>query len=473
MSEKSKIEPPDTGKENENNDDLTRVQKNKKDFSKINLPSRESMEIKKYKRELRRTRNSASFRIGNTIISRLMKPWKIITIPFALIGLSWRLVGERLGKIKAPYTDYSLDTNLEKRKAVVFFPTNGVGFGHFTRLLAIGTRIKKLDPTIEVIFFTTMPTLHILKEQGKFIAYHIPGKKSFDEIDPKSWNTIIEEMLSNVLDIHQPSMFVFDGTYPYRGMLNSINTRKKLNKMWLRRRTFKKNSMDTPIETINCFDSIISPKDSLEQDFSDEEKYNSNLISCNPIILLDKEHLESRKNVLLKLGIPFDSTVVYVQLGAGNINDINSELGMTIDALSNHENVFIVLGESMIGKRLNVNSEKIRIIRDYPNSRFFNAFDFAIMAAGYNSYHEAINFNLPTIFYPNLNTGKDDQLARAKIAEMAGAMVVIKDRTPNKIAATIERMCDLKVRKRMIKNMKNLQTNNGADQLAKYIVDNL
>ena len=127
----------------------------------------------------------------------------------------------------------------------------------------------------------------------------------------------------------------------------------------------------------------------------------------------------------------------------------------------------------MIGKRLNVNSEKIRIIRDYPNSRFFNAFDFAIMAAGYNSYHEAINFNLPTIFYPNLNTGKDDQLARAKIAEMAGAMVVIKDRTPNKIAATIERMCDLKVRKRMIKNMKNLQTNNGADQLAKYIVDNI
>ena len=309
------------------------VKKNIKTISSFSLPSKESMEIEKYKRELRRTRNSASFRIGNTIISNLVKPWKIILLPFALIKLSWRLVGERLGKIKSPYSEYSLDDGLDKRKSIVLFPTNGVGFGHFTRLLAIGKRIKKMSPDIEVVFFTTMPTLHILKEQGDFTAYHIPGRKYYDGMDARSWNTIIEEFLSNVLEIHRPSMFIFDGAYPYRGMLNSITNRKKLNKMWLRRATFKKNTLDTPIETINCFDSIIFPKDSVEHQYKNEEKYNANIISCNPIVLLNKEELGTREETLARLAIPNDSIVVYVQLGAGNINDINSEIGMTMDAL--------------------------------------------------------------------------------------------------------------------------------------------
>ena len=449
------------------------IKKNIKNKSNFNLPSKESMQIEKYKRELRRTRNSASFRMGNTIISNLIKPWKIILLPFKLITLSWSLVAERLGYKKAPYYNYSLDNNLEKRDCVVLFPTNGVGFGHFTRLLAIGKRIKKMSPETEVVFFTTMPTLHILKEQGDFVAYHMPGRKYYDGMDARTWNTIVEEFLSNVLEIHRPKLFIFDGAYPYRGMLNSIIGRKKLNKMWLRRATFKKSSIETPIETINCFDSIIYPKDSIEHDLKNEEKYNANIISCNPIIMLDKNELEPREEVLARLGIPQESIVVYVQLGAGNINDINSEIGMTMDALAKNEDIYVILGESMIGKRLEINGERIRIIRDYPNSRFFNAFDFAIMAAGYNSFHEAISFNLPTIFYPNLDTGKDDQYARAKGAEKIGAMVVIKQRKRNKVAAAIERLCDPKVRLRMIKKIKKLQYSNGAEQLAKYFVESI
>ena len=45
------------------------IKKHQKDMSKFDLPTKESMEVERYKRELRRTRNSASFRIGNTIIS--------------------------------------------------------------------------------------------------------------------------------------------------------------------------------------------------------------------------------------------------------------------------------------------------------------------------------------------------------------------------------------------------------------------
>ena len=47
-----------------------------------------------------------------------------------------------------------------------------------------------------------------------------------------------------------------------------------------------------------------------------------------------------------------DSTLCYIQLGAGNINDIDSELSWTIKAIEKYPEIYIVIGESMLGERL-------------------------------------------------------------------------------------------------------------------------
>jgi len=433
-------------------------------------PNKTTLELEKYKRELRRTRDSASFRVGNLIIESVIRPWKLILLPFKFILISWQLASEILGMKRTP-TEIVTNENVKlNKKTIVVFPTNGIGFGHFTRLLAISKQIKKREPEIEIIFFTTMSTLHLLKEQGGFVGYHIPGRKKFPKMDARTWNTLTEEFIENVFSIHKPSMFIFDGAFPYRGMLNSIRNQKNMKKFWLRRGTFKKGVSNMPIDSINHFDYIIRPKDSVEIDYDNEEDFNPDLITCDPILLLNKEELEIKSDVLAKLAIPENSIVVYVQLGAGNINDIDSEMNMTLDALSKYEDIYVVLGESMIGSRLNISGERIRIIRDYPNSRFFDSFDFGIMAAGYNSYHEAIQFSLPTIFYPNLNTGRDDQFARAKVSEEIGAMVVLRKRTKKNITAAIEKLYNNSVRKRMKDKCAQLHKENGADQIAKFIV---
>ena len=69
-----------------------------------------------------------------------------------------------------------------------------------------------------------------------------------------------------------------------------------------------------------------------------------------------------------------------------------------------------------------------------------------------------------------MDTGQDDQLARAKVAEDVGAMVVLKKRTKNKIAAAIDRLHDNDVRKRMKKKAALLHSENGAEQIAKYLI---
>lgn len=336
----------------------------------------------------------------------------------------------------------ALDTNMAGRPkvkgdCVVMFPTNGVGFGHFTRMLALAKRMKEKDSDLEVIFFTTMPTLHLLKPFG-IPAHHIAGPKYFKGVDSAQWNALLEEELTLCLETHQPSMFIFDGAFPYRGMLRAIQGRENLNKVWMRRGMFRKGAK-IPVDSIQHFDAIVRPGDAINE-HGDELNHGVELIKCPPMVLLDDSELLTRETARYRLGIPQDCRAVYVQLGAGQINDIESEIRMTLDELLNHDGIHVVLGESMIGARIDVQMPNVHILRDYPNAQYFNGFDAVIQAGGYNSFHETRAFGLPALFYPNLETGMDDQLARCLLAEEEGWGYVVEKRTQQNIGVGVGKL---------------------------------
>src|SRR5699024_7382244 len=59
-------------------------------------------------------------------------------------------------------------------------------------------------------------------------------------------------------------------------------------------------------------------------------------------------------------------------------------------------------------------------VRAFPLSRHLAAFDVAVSAAGYNSFHELLRFGVPTLFVPNAATALDDQAGRAAYAGRRG-----------------------------------------------------
>lgn len=362
-----------------------------------------------------------------------------------------------------------LETNdagreLTKGNCVVMFPTNGVGFGHFTRMLALAKRMKKQDTSLEIIFFTTMPTLHLLKPYG-IPAHHISGAKYFKGVDSNEWNTLLEEELTLCFEIHKPSMFIFDGAFPYRGMLKAIQGRSKLRKIWMRRGMFRKGAK-IPVDSIQHFDSIIRPEDGMDE--SDEEiNHGLEILRCPPIIMLDQSELLSREKARYRLGIPLGCQAIYVQLGAGQINDISSEIRMTIEELLKYENLHVILGESMIGSRIEIELPNVHIIRDYPNSQYFNGFDAVIQAGGYNSFHETRAFGLSALFYPNMETGMDDQLARCLVAEEEGWGYVVQNRTKQQIQQGIEKLLNHTSKPELQEYF------NGADILCRQLLDTL
>jgi hypothetical protein len=165
------------------------------------------------------------------------------------------MIGLELIGLKAqPKALQTNDAGREKSKGncIVMFPTNGIGFGHFTRMLAIAKRMKQQDPSLEIIFFTTMPTLHLLRPYG-IPAHHISGPKYFKGVDSNEWNALLEEELTLCIETHKPSMFIFDGAFPYRGMLRAIQGRDVPKKIWMRRGMFRKGAK-IPVDSIQHFD---------------------------------------------------------------------------------------------------------------------------------------------------------------------------------------------------------------------------
>jgi len=286
-----------------------------------------------------------------------------------------------------------------------------VGFGHFTRMYAVARALRKADPSLEIVFFTPMPTLHVLYSD-QFPTYHLAGRYKHANMSATQWNGLVEDMLHLVFDQHRPKWFMFDGAFPYRGMLNAIASQKGMEKWWMRRGSMKANT-SVPVDSFDFFDGFIVPGEA-----SGDETEREHVVP--PIRVMDPDEVWDRSYARSRLAVPDDAKVVYVQLGAGRINDIEGVLNRVLDALFANENVHVVLGESMLGERLDVHHERLRVIRDYPNSLYIKGFDAAVQAGGYNSYQEMRTFGVPTLFIPNTDTGMDDQVKRCKQAEEEG-----------------------------------------------------
>ena len=378
-------------------------------------PSKQSLrkKVKRLEREQRRLRNTVSFQLGIHLTTAVKRPWRLLALPISFPLLALKLGLQRLGKrpMIIPETVTTEDV-AQREHCIVLFPTNGVGFGHFTRMYAVARALRKADPDLEIVFFTPMPTLHVLYNE-KFPTYHLAGRYMHKDMTATQWNGLVEDMLHLVFDTHRPKWFMFDGAFPYRGMLNAISSQPTMKRFWMKRGSMKSNT-SAPIDSASFFDSVIVPSEGKAVDLVEGEHL------VPPLRALEVNEVWDRDFARSRLSIPRNAKVVYVQLGAGRINDIEGDLSKVIDALFEHDNVVVVLGESMLGDRLLFTHERLRIIRDYPNILYVKAFDASVQAGGYNSFQEMRMFGVPTLFIPNMETGMDDQLKRCLESEKEG-----------------------------------------------------
>ncbi|MGL6173830.1 MAG: glycosyltransferase [Cellulosilyticaceae bacterium] len=347
------------------------------------------------------------------------------------------------------------------KQSMIFVVTNGAGLGHLTRGLAVARKIREMNPEMEIIFVSTSLAVEVLRQEG-FMFYYIPTRTLMpDFITPSLWNNYMKNQLREIVQIYNPIALVFDGAYPYGGIVANLKMEKKIKSFWIKREGYKDGNKLENLEML--FENVIIPKEAGRvYDGTDQR------VHVNPIIMLDPKEAYPREELRRAWRVDEQTQVVYVQLGAGNINDIHSEVGCVVEGILRNPNYRVILGESIIGKPIDIKRERVSIIRGYPNAKYFKGIDFAVSAVGYNSYHELLHFGVPTLFVPNKQTAKDGQEARAMLAQHAGAALCLPELTVDKVEWAMKYMFTHK--QVMKEKCTEIMPINGARETAEYIL---
>lgn len=433
-------------------------------------PTEGSSEEYRARRELARIRSTMSFKLGILLTTAVKKPWLIPLLPFTFIHLVWNHGMQRLGKQQAYREPGSREEKSEARDCVLLFPTNGVGMGHFSRMFCLAKAIKRRSPKTEVVFFTTNYVLHPLY-RNEFTAYHLPNRNKFESMTATIWNAQCEEMLANIIAVHRPHTFVYDGSFPYRGMLNAIASKPTMKRIWVRRQSKSKGD-NTPVDAFLHFDKIAVPGDLLEPDMEILSTWEVDEINLLPPLLsIGRSDLSAKGMLRDKLGIPEDATVALVILGAGAINDINSIREDVVSTLLDLE-AFVIVGDSMLNPaRPLFRHPNLRVIEDYPIMRFRRCFDLAVIAGGYNSVHETMLLRLPSLVIPNHNAKRDDQGGRAKKAAESNGLMLLESHNKEMLKLALERLMDSEIRSEMAEALLKNKVKDGATVFADSILE--
>ena len=178
--------------------------------------------------ELARIRSTYSFQLGLLITeSFARKPWKIPLFPFAFIALNLRFLRSQR---EARQINAEIVPGLDNT-CVFLISTSEEGVSSAERTAELAHRLSSAGKKI-VVMSTRDRITDMLPKTAIVFPMNDPKKQSKEL--RSQWNAQCENLVSNILDTHRPSQVVFDGPYPYRGILNVMKYYAFTEWIWLR-----------------------------------------------------------------------------------------------------------------------------------------------------------------------------------------------------------------------------------------------
>ena len=178
--------------------------------------------------ELARIRSTYSFQLGLLITeSFVRKPWKIPLFPFSFIALNLQFLKKR----KQSHDGNSKPTQGLDRDCVFLISTSEEGISSAERSAELAHKLTKDGK--KVVIMSTFDSITDMLPRAA-INFPISDPKKRRKEQRSQWNAQCENLISNILDTHRPHQVIFDGPYPYRGILNVTKYYAFTEWIWLR-----------------------------------------------------------------------------------------------------------------------------------------------------------------------------------------------------------------------------------------------
>ncbi|WP_129662639.1 hypothetical protein [Phytoactinopolyspora endophytica] len=342
-----------------------------------------------------------------------------------------------------------------ERARVLFVSSNGTGMGHLTRLLAMANRASD---RIEPFFFSMSSAVPVVARYDYNWEY-CPSRDDLD-VDAREWNPFFARRFADVVRRYRPRALVFDGTWPYRGLGEARELFPDLLYVWSRRAMWKQGHRTDPLEKSEWFDLVIEPGEFAAAADQGPTVSRVDARRVAPVTLLDRSDVLSREDARAELGMDPHEKAVLVTLGGGNAHDLGPDLEAIAAAMHRRPGWHVYATRPPIA-RATQDHAGLRSISVYPLCRSLAAFDVAVVACGYNAYHESILAGVPTIFVPKTKV-TDDQHARAHYADATGVGVSVDEVSVAAIDKAMDRLLEPATIERMRARCEELYPGNGA-----------
>lgn len=339
-------------------------------------------------------------------------------------------------------------------RRVLMISSNGAGMGHLTRLLAYAQRAQGVEPYF-LSLSQAVPTVGRFGYQYEYLPSMAPTG-----LTPERWQRYFRLRVSEAIGRLEPAAVVFDGTWPYKGIPDVRADHPGVPWVWSRRGMWYRGMNRDQLAKARWFDLVVEPSD-FAAPADRGVTANAPATRVGPVTLLDRDDLHPRAAARHDLGLDPEAPTALVTLGAGNINDSSSVTRVVIDTLRTL-GLKICVTRAEIAETVGTDHDGVQVVSAYPLSLHYRAFDLAVSAAGYNSFHELLRFGVPTLFLPNLHTALDDQRARARYAAEQGWAHSLDRPEPHTMGKLLEDLIDNG--KSMVARVDAIDPGNGAPE---------
>lgn len=333
---------------------------------------------------------------------------------------------------------------VRERRRLMFMSSNGAGVGHLTRLMAMA---RRASPEFQPVIFTLSQGIRWVEDSGFPVEYLASQRYLAGDRPNVYWNRLLQHRLEHLIDLYDPVGLIFDGTQPYRGLLDTFEAHPEIAAVWSRRGMWRPHITKNLKGLSEHFDLVIEAGEiASSSDRGITKAFQKYSTVVDPITFLDADEILLPSEARAQLGLAPDQPTALIQLGAGNINDTSSLVNAAVTTLAEDPRFQIRIARSAISGRLD-SIPGVEWVDAYPLSKYIHGFDLVVGAAGYNTFHELIGFGVPSVIVPNTATEVDDQVGRAEFARASGAAFVAHD--IDEMREAVQRLMRVEERDRM------------------------
>jgi UDP-N-acetylglucosamine--N-acetylmuramyl-(pentapeptide) pyrophosphoryl-undecaprenol N-acetylglucosamine transferase len=361
---------------------------------------------------------------------------------------------------------------------ILNYAVNGLGLGHISRLISINRWIRRITGALGInteIYFLTSSECDSIAYQNGFAAFKIPSKNIIKEtgIPQVRYRKIAKQWIWNAVNLCSPDILIVD-TFPYGSFHELFDVMDLGFKKIFIYRAIKSEIAGKNIfqKSLFGYDKIIIPLENPIEEYIMPDTLKERVSTSGEVIIRDLDELHPRKKARDLLGLNEDDLVCYVTAGGGGDPNIENTLFLLTKTLTGITDIKFVIGAGPLYRGKEFHSPNTIWTTRSNIIEYYNAFDFAVSAGGYNSSYELLYAGLPTIFF-NQDRLYDDQEKRINNLAEKESCLKLKSNDPDEIIAAINTFRDINNRQKYSVNAKSVIPRNNAIEIAKMILEDI